>query len=47
MCRPYCHIDARFYCSYSAYCDATVVWSIYDASLNHYGFASDASVMHY
>ena len=45
--RPYCHIDARFCCSCSACCDAALVWSIYDASLNHYGFVSHASIMHY
>ena len=43
--RPYCHIDARFCCSCSACCDATLVWSIYDASLNYYGFASHGLLM--
>ena len=34
-------INARCCCSCSTYvCDASVMWSIYDASLNHYGFAS-------
>jgi hypothetical protein len=41
--RPYCHIDARFCCS----CSDTVMQHSCGASLNHYGFASDASVMHY
>ena len=45
--RPYCHIDARFCCCCSAYSDASVVWSIYDASPNHYGFASYGLLMHH